>query len=559
MSFPNYAVKISFSDFGVPPIHVGPTNPLPVTVVSGGAGGNASVSLNASAFPGSSTQIGFQSGANLVAVSAAAPLPVTYTGTTAISAASLPLPAGAATQATLASVLSALGSPLQAGGNVAVTNFPVTYAVTGTFWQATQPVSAASLPLPAGASTAALQPAINGDGGSLAHVTNFPATQPVSIASMPSTPVTGTFFQATQPVSATALPLPAGASTAALQSAINADGGSQTHVMNFPATQAVSAASLPLPTGAATSTLQTTINTTLGTPMQQTGGSVSVTGTTAISAAALPLPAGASTAALQAAINADGGSQTHVMNFPATQPVSAAALPLPAGASTSALQTTLNTSVSAIQAATPALGAAATAASSPVTQASDTASGTLGSLNATVVCPTTGAGTAIFQLSGAWSGSVTFEGSNDNFATSQAITSVYLGGLAPQSAVVSANGFYSVLSAGFLKVQARMSAYTSGTATVLATTSVASRVVVPVQGNPVNLQMTATQGGTWAMANAALESGNLANIAAVLGYMQRFVDLQMQTLAVLQAMRLQDATTYGSSVEPFDVMTDTLN
>jgi hypothetical protein len=32
-------------------------------------------------------------------------------------------------------------------------------------------------------------------------VSNFPATQPVSIASMPSTPVTGTFWQATQPVS----------------------------------------------------------------------------------------------------------------------------------------------------------------------------------------------------------------------------------------------------------------------------------------------------------------------------------------------------------------------
>ncbi len=74
-------------------------------------------------------------------------------------------------------------------------------AVTGTFWQATQPVSAASLPLPAGAATAALQPALNADGGSLAHITNLPATQPVS----------GTFWQATQPVSAAALPLPANA------------------------------------------------------------------------------------------------------------------------------------------------------------------------------------------------------------------------------------------------------------------------------------------------------------------------------------------------------------
>jgi hypothetical protein len=71
--------------------------------------------------------------------------------------------------------------------SVSVSNFPATQAVsiatmpstpvTGTFWQATQPVSGT------------------------VSVGNFPATQPVSIASMPSTPVTGTFWQATQPVS----------------------------------------------------------------------------------------------------------------------------------------------------------------------------------------------------------------------------------------------------------------------------------------------------------------------------------------------------------------------
>jgi hypothetical protein len=48
-------------------------------------------------------------------------------------------------------------------------------AITGTLT-----VSAASLPLPAGAATSANQPALNGDGGSLAHVTNFPATQAVT-------------------------------------------------------------------------------------------------------------------------------------------------------------------------------------------------------------------------------------------------------------------------------------------------------------------------------------------------------------------------------------------
>jgi hypothetical protein len=56
-------------------------------------------------------------------------------------------------------------------------------AVTGTFWQTTQPVSAAALPLPSGAATAAKQPALDVDGGAAAHVTNFPATQAIDAAS----------------------------------------------------------------------------------------------------------------------------------------------------------------------------------------------------------------------------------------------------------------------------------------------------------------------------------------------------------------------------------------
>jgi hypothetical protein len=52
--------------------------------------------------------------------------------------------------------------------------------VTGTFWQATQPVS-----------------------GPLTDAQLRAAAVPVSVASMPSTPVTGTFWQATQPVSGT--------------------------------------------------------------------------------------------------------------------------------------------------------------------------------------------------------------------------------------------------------------------------------------------------------------------------------------------------------------------
>lgn len=75
--------------------------------------------------------------------------------------------AALASETTLAAVVAALGSPLQAGGSIGNTTFAATQsgswtvgvsgsvAVTGTFWQATQPVSVASLPLPSGASTEA--------------------------------------------------------------------------------------------------------------------------------------------------------------------------------------------------------------------------------------------------------------------------------------------------------------------------------------------------------------------------------------------------------------------
>ena len=60
------------------------------------------------------------------------------------------------------------------------------------------------------------------------------------------------------------------------------------------------------------------------------------------------------------------GSSVSVSNFPSVQPVSATSLPLPTGAATSALQTTGNSSVSSIDAKTPALGQALAAASVPV-------------------------------------------------------------------------------------------------------------------------------------------------------------------------------------------------
>jgi hypothetical protein len=123
-------------------------------------------------------------------------------------------------------------------------------------------------------------------------------------------------------------------------------------VSNFPATQPISAASLPLPSGAATSANQTTANSSLSSIDSKTPALVSgrqpVDGsgvTQPISAASLPLPSGASTEATLALIKAktdnldvllstrtkpadsqhvtvdNPTSSVSVSNFPATQNV----------------------------------------------------------------------------------------------------------------------------------------------------------------------------------------------------------------------------------------------
>jgi hypothetical protein len=78
---------------------------------------------------------------------------------------------------------------------VSGTFFQATQPVSGTFWQATQPISAAALPLPAGASTEATLALIKAKTDNL-DVLLSTRTKPADVQA-----VSGTFFQATQPVS----------------------------------------------------------------------------------------------------------------------------------------------------------------------------------------------------------------------------------------------------------------------------------------------------------------------------------------------------------------------
>lgn len=131
----------------------------------GGGGGNAAASTTSLPVPTSADYTGFNSGGNLVGVSAANPLPVAQQGST---------------------------------------------AVTGTFFQSTQPVSLASVPLAPGASqdhtTAASPSSVRiSTGAAFVDPTQIRALtsgDQVTIANT-SVPVTGTFFQITQPVSGT--------------------------------------------------------------------------------------------------------------------------------------------------------------------------------------------------------------------------------------------------------------------------------------------------------------------------------------------------------------------
>ena len=223
--------------------------------------------------------------------------------------------AGVATETTLSAINTktpALGQTTMAGSTpVAIASNQSAIPVTGTFFQATQPVSAASLPLPTGASTSALQTTGN------TSLSNIDTKTPALVSGR--VPVDGSAV--TQPISAAALPLPSGAATSALQTTANASLSSIDGKLTSPLSVAQSGvwgvraqdgAGNPLAsfdldnTGGTSFNLGVSLRTlSNGTPIETGNASnplrVDPTGTTTqpISAAALPLPTGAATSANQ--------------------------------------------------------------------------------------------------------------------------------------------------------------------------------------------------------------------------------------------------------------------
>ena len=194
--------------------------------------------------------------------------------------------------------------------NVNVTNGSI--AVTGTFWQATQPVSAASLPLPTGAATSANQPTnaaaastTSGQTGNLAMGAVSTAAPSYTTAtsnnlslttvgalrvdgSAVTQPVSGTFWQTTQPISGT----------------VTANQGGTWNITNVSGT-------VSLPTGASTSANQPSNAAQGSTSSGQTGtlamGAVTTGNPTYVTAQTSPLSLDTSGALRVNVIEGSGG------------------------------------------------------------------------------------------------------------------------------------------------------------------------------------------------------------------------------------------------------------
>lgn len=186
--------------------------------------------------------------------------------------------------------------PLQTDANGALITTPATGSV--------QHVIVDSSALPTGASTSANQTTANTaltliaanqtNGTQVVSVSNFPATQPVS----------GTVTANQGTAGATAWKVDGSGVTQPISGTVS--------VSNFPTTQAISAASLPLPTGAATAALQQQTQAPAGTSASEATAIQGISGGLAVpvSISSIPIATGASTAALQSSTQAAAGASS---------------------------------------------------------------------------------------------------------------------------------------------------------------------------------------------------------------------------------------------------------
>jgi hypothetical protein len=318
-----------------------------------------------------------------------------------------------------------------------VTNFPSVYPVTGTFWQATQPVSIASTVITS--STGTVPTLITNSILTTSGTVSFNGIQPVSatISNLVATSSTisnlvttsGTIsFNGIQPVSATISNLVSTSST--ISNTVAISNSALTSIDNKTPSlgQALMANSSPVVIASNQSTIPVS---STGTAI--TSGTVIFNGTQPVSATIGNLVSTSSTISNLVSTSSTISNlvaTSGTVSFNGAQTVNLGTI---GTAATAANQTTGNSSLSSIDTKTPALGQTTMTGSTPVVIAS----------NQTVI-PVSSTGTVPVTFSGTvtTSGTVIFNGIQPVSAT--------IGNLVTTSGTVSFNGVQPVSSTGIV-------------------------------------------------------------------------------------------------------------
>ena len=395
------------------------------------------------------------------------------------------LPTGAATATGVAAVVTALGSPFQAGGSIGNTSFGISgtlpaFAATPTFNLGNLNGAATNASLTAINTT--LGSPMQQTGGSLS-VTNFPTSFTVNQGTSPWN-VSGsiTTSSLSDGIPGTAIPADAtmvGGSDGTNLQALSVNTLGQLNLNNISGT-------ISLPTGAATAANQatqitslSTINTTLGSPFQA-GGSI---GNTSFGST----QSGTWTVGLSSGTNTIGS----LNNISGT-------ISLPTGAATSALQATGNTALSSIVTNTTGLATASNQA---------TANGSLATI-ATNTTPVAQGSTTSGQSGSLSMGAVTTAAPTYTTAQTSPLSLTIAGALRVDGSAVT-----QPISAASLPLP-------SGAATATGVAAVVTALGSPFQagGSIGNTSFGATQSGTWSVGlNAGTNTiGSLNNISGTI-------------------------------------------
>lgn len=196
-------------------VPVSTSNPFPIQVVGGGTGGNASVGLNGVTAPTSSTEIGFiNSSGNLVGISPSNPLPISgsISATSALNATSTLPTLSSGSQSPQGSLAGAsYVQPVFGSATGGGTQVDATHGLPVLLLAGTAIIGKVGIDQTTPGTTNAVD------------ITNLPVTQDVNTGNATNSTVRVVLAsnQPTVAISAASLPLPSGAATSALQTTGN--------------------------------------------------------------------------------------------------------------------------------------------------------------------------------------------------------------------------------------------------------------------------------------------------------------------------------------------------